>query len=273
MAERGAVLLCGGRSSRMGRPKAWLPWRGRPMAAHVVSVLQEVVDEVVVVRSAELDPPPLPAEARVVRDEWPAQGPLAGLATGLARARSELLFATSTDVPWLTPAFVEAVLAPGRAAAVVSGGFVQPLAAAYPRCAAPLARRQIEAGRRRPRDLLEALDYTPLAPEALPDPRALEGFNTPDEYLAAVAEDGATPAVRVELVGRPRALAGREGADAPPGTLGDVLARIPELDLVRDGRVAPPFLVSLGGRDFVRDAALPVGPGERVIVLDASAGG
>jgi hypothetical protein len=32
-------------------------------------------------------------------------------------------------------------------------------------------------------------------------------------------------------------------------------------------------LVSLGGRTFVRDVTIPIGPGEQVIVLDASVGG
>jgi len=40
----------------MGRDKAWLPWRGQPMIAHVVSILRPIVDEVVVVASDALAP-------------------------------------------------------------------------------------------------------------------------------------------------------------------------------------------------------------------------
>ncbi|MGI9433010.1 MAG: molybdenum cofactor guanylyltransferase, partial [Myxococcota bacterium] len=65
MADVSAVVLCGGLSSRMGRPKAWLPWRGHPMITHVVGVLGQVTDDIVVVTSENLDLPPLPA--RVVR--------------------------------------------------------------------------------------------------------------------------------------------------------------------------------------------------------------
>ena len=75
-------------------------------------------------------------------------------------------------------------------------------------------------------------------------------------------------------MGRPRSLAGVDALPVPVGRLEEVLARAPAgLDLVVAGRVAPPFIVSLGGRDFVRDGSLPIGPGERVVVLDASAGG
>ena len=64
--SRAGIVLCGGRSSRMGRAKAWLPWFGRSMIEHVVESLLPVVDEVVVVTSSELDLPFL--SARVVSD-------------------------------------------------------------------------------------------------------------------------------------------------------------------------------------------------------------
>ena len=87
-------------------------------------------------------------------------------------------------------------------------------------------------------------------------------------------EDEPAPRATLEFVGRARALAGCEAMPVPVGTLEAVLAQAPaSLSLCEEGRVARPYLVSLGGRDFVRDATLPVGPGERVIVLDAAAGG
>jgi molybdopterin-guanine dinucleotide biosynthesis protein A len=277
MAERGAILLCGGRSARMGRAKAWLPWRGQPMAAHLASVLAQAVGEIVVVTSESLDPPPLPRGVRVVRDERPAWGPLAGIATGLACVTADVAYVTSTDAPFLTPAFVRSVLAAAGergAAAPVVDGFVQTLAAAYPKRGAERARELLAQGRRRPLELLEALDYRPLPAESLPDLVSLRGFNTPAEYLAAVAEDGQAGRAALEFVGRPRMLAGCAGLEVPIGSLASVLSHAPApLELCRGEQVAPSFLVSLGGRDFVRDTRIPVGPGERVIVLDASAGG
>ena len=65
-----------------------------------------------------------------------------------------------------------------------------------------------------------------------------------------------------------------EALEVPVGTLREVLARAPgALELVAGDRVAAPYIASLDGRDFVRDLDLPVGAGERVIVLDANAGG
>src|SRR5579871_4934557 len=80
----GGIVLCGGRSSRMGRPKAWLPFGDELMLPRVVRVLRAVVDPVVVVAAPGQDVPPLPPDVEIVRDEIEGKGPLGGLAAGLA---------------------------------------------------------------------------------------------------------------------------------------------------------------------------------------------
>jgi molybdopterin-guanine dinucleotide biosynthesis protein A len=240
------------------------------MLEHVVSVLHEVVDEIVVVTSASLDPPPV--RARVVRDSREGLGPLAGIAEGLAEIEAELAFVTSTDAPFLSPAFLRALLAHDCAAAPEVEGFVQTLAAVYPRRGHDVAERLLGEGRRRPLDLLEAVGYRKLQADALPDIESVRGLDTAEAYLAAVASDGGSATASLEFVGHPRQLARCERIEVPVGRLSEVLACAP-MELCRDERVVPPFLVSLGGRDFVRDARIPIGPGERVIVLDSAAGG
>jgi hypothetical protein len=210
-----------------------------------------------------------------VRDEQPGLGPRGGLRAGLQHARGELCFVTSTDAPFLTGAFVRAVLAPGIAAAPVSDGHIQTLAAAYPRApGAEKARELLAAGRRRPLDLLEALGYRELPAETLPDAGALEGFNTPDEYLAAVgeaAEDGQAATATLEFLGHARQLAGCDSMKVPVGRLGRVLDHAPaSAGFVENGRLAAAFLVSLGGCYSVRDLAVPIGPGEHVQLRDAA---
>jgi molybdopterin-guanine dinucleotide biosynthesis protein A len=266
------IVLCGGRSSRMGRAKAWLPWGGRPMVAHVVDVLRKVVDEVVVVTAADLDVPRV--DARVVRDRAPHGGPLAGILEGLEHIAAERAFVTGTDAPFLTPAFVAAMLGAGEAAAPLVDDFVQTLSAVYPRSARARAEELLAAGRRRPLDLLEAMEFRRVPPSELPDTASTRGFNTPDAYLDASRERFGAATATLELVGRARAQLGIDRREVPIGTLREALSRLgPGLEIERDGRVLPPFIVSLGGREFVRDTAVPIGPDERAIVLDASAGG
>ena len=132
--KRAALVLCGGRSKRMGRAKAWLPWFGQTMVEHVVSPLAPLVDEVVVVTAADLDLPPL--DARIVRDREDALGPLAGLRDGLAVVESDLVFVTGTDAPEIPPRYLEELFARKGACAPISEGHVQVLSAVYPAPAA-----------------------------------------------------------------------------------------------------------------------------------------
>jgi molybdopterin-guanine dinucleotide biosynthesis protein A len=266
------IVLCGGRSSRMGRSKAWLPWRGRPLLVHVVETLCRAVDEVVVVSSAELELPPL--DARVVCDRESHLGPLAGIREGLANIEAELAFVTGTDAPFLTPVFAKTLLALGRAAAPRANGFVQTMSAVYPRSALPRAEELIAQGRRRPLDLLRASDYCEVPSHELPDTASLRGFNTPAEYLAAVREAFPGSEARLEFEGSARRRTGREAIEVPVGTLAEVLSRArPEPPLHRGELVAPAFLVSLDEREFVRDTRIPIGPGERAVVTDARSEG
>lgn len=77
------IVLCGGKSSRMGRPKALLPFGPELMLQRVVRILGEVVSPIVVVAAPDQDLPPLPAEILYARDEHPGRGPLEGLSAGM----------------------------------------------------------------------------------------------------------------------------------------------------------------------------------------------
>ena len=113
--RRAGIVLCGGLSSRMGRPKAWLPWFGKTLVEHVVGRVREAVDEVFVVTSESLDLPPLPAV--IVRDREPERGPLAALRDGLEAAQADWVFVTSTDTPFVSRDSIAALFERGRSCA------------------------------------------------------------------------------------------------------------------------------------------------------------
>lgn len=191
----GGVVLCGGRSSRMGRPKAWLPVGPEVMLQRVVRVVGEAVGPVVVVAAPGQDLPPLPAEVLVVRDAIEGQGPLAGLVAGLTalRGRVEVAYVSACDVPLVRSAFVRRVLeglagGPHRAAVPFVDGLPHPLAAAYHLAIVPTATAFLAAGQLRLTDLLAALPtrYLTAAELAGADPalESLRNVNTPEEYAA-----------------------------------------------------------------------------------------
>src|SRR5437660_9957112 len=106
MIRTAGVVLCGGHSSRMGRPKAWLPFGDELMLPRVVRLLSEAVSPIVVVAAPGQDIPPLPADVRLVRDEEKGRGPLQGLLAGLTtlQGRADAAYLSSCDVPFLKAA-------------------------------------------------------------------------------------------------------------------------------------------------------------------------
>lgn len=104
----GGIVLCGGKSSRMGRPKATLPFGPELMLQRVIRLLAEAVDPIAVVAAPDQELPPLPTGVLVVRDEREGRGPLEGLSAGLSVMgdKADAVYATSCDVPLLVPGFV-----------------------------------------------------------------------------------------------------------------------------------------------------------------------
>ena len=194
----GGIVLCGGRSSRMGRPKAWLPFAGEPMLARVARVMRSVVEPVVVVAAPGQDVPPLPSAVRVVRDEVEGRGPLAGLASGLTALTGtcDAAFLSSCDVPFLQPQIVRRLIDRlGDAVIAVPhvGGFHHPLAAVYSTSVLPHGRQLLAADRARMTDLFTRVPTRIIEPHDLadldPDFRSFRNVNTPEEYAAALAEE------------------------------------------------------------------------------------
>ena len=254
------------------------------MIEHVVSCLRPVVDEVIVVTSAELELPEL--EARVVIDGEIGGGPLVGIREGLAAATSEFAFVTSVDAPFLNAKYVEALFSLGAAAAPVSEDHVQVLSAIYPCAAWRNADDLLRRGSRRPLRLLEELDYTAVSSDSAvawcesEGPCPWHGFNEPKEYLEAVRALDPTATVELEFLGRAANRTGPSRGRYPVGTLGEVLALAESStsltsgsSLIENGRLRKSHLVCLGGRALVRDLSIPLGPDELVSVIDALAGG
>lgn len=192
------VVLAGGRSTRMGRDKASLPWGGATMLDAVVRTLREALPHVIVVAAAGQDLPAVGADVAVVRDAEPGQGPLRGLATGLAAAQAaghDWAFVSATDTPLLSSEVVRALLAQHHDA-LASGlvfdvvlatadGRDQPLAAVYRTALASDMALELAAGMRRVQEFLAG---RPVRRLAVP-PRPLLNVNTPGDLSRAAASD------------------------------------------------------------------------------------
>ena len=195
-------MLAGGRSSRMGEPKALLDWHGQTAVEHAVAVVREGIGDgpVCVVRAPGQRLPPL--DAIVVDDAVAYDGPLAALHTGLVAltGEAEVAFACGVDTPLLAPAFVRAVirsLHKGDDAVVpIIGGRSQPLPAVYRARIAPRLRALLDDGAFGLRDIPRTSAVRQVGEwELISDPEldaadprlsSAENANTPEEWAALV---------------------------------------------------------------------------------------
>jgi len=153
---RGAIILAGGESRRMGKPKALVPfsYSGVPLVRWVTKELLAITDERVVVArtplARRLSRVFIPNEARVVSDRLKVQTPLAGLQAGAASLRSDYVAVVPCDVPLLRQVLIEALFrrALGRDAAIPRwpDGRIEPLVAVYQREALLAATQASVAG-------------------------------------------------------------------------------------------------------------------------------
>jgi molybdopterin-guanine dinucleotide biosynthesis protein A len=201
----GAVILCGGQSRRMGKPKAWLPIGDEMMLQRVVRIVREAISgPIIAVAAADQSLPPLPADVVITHDDRPDRGPSEGLAAGFKKLIQitadekpcEAAFVTSCDVALLRPAFVRCVcesLGDFDAAVPQIDGRVHPLGAAYrvatvlPEIATLLATDQLAV-----RSLFERIRtrYLSDAELRMIDPQldSFRNINTPEDYEAALRE-------------------------------------------------------------------------------------
>src|SRR5262245_55786059 len=134
----GGIVLCGGRSTRMGTPKATLPFGEETMLQRVLRLLGTVVSPFVVVGARAQWLRTLPDDVLVTRDEREARGPLEGLRAGLKALPDDVdvAYVTSCDVPLLVPEFVTRMLGlveEHDIAVMEIDGFPHPLSAVYRR--------------------------------------------------------------------------------------------------------------------------------------------
>ena len=199
--KTGAIVLCGGKSSRMGRDKATLPFGPELMLQRVIRLLGEVVEthQIVVVAAPGQSLPELPAGVTVAHDDRAERGPLQGLAAGLRAIadRADAVYVTSCDVPLLVPGFVRCMfelLGDHDIAVPRDGQHHHPLAAVYRPSVLAHVQRLLDADRLRPRFLFDEVHSREILTEELrsvdPQLTTLENLNSPEDYLAALTSAG-----------------------------------------------------------------------------------
>jgi molybdopterin-guanine dinucleotide biosynthesis protein A len=180
------LVLAGGESRRMGRPKALLPVGDATLIEWIVARLAPAFAHLLI---AARDEGQLPAglRPRLVRDLHAGAGPLAGVEAGLAASPHDVVLAVACDMPRVTADLARRIVdaADGHDAAVPRlEGRPEPACAAYRLSAAAGIASALGEGRPRAADALADLRVRWLDGE---DPALFANLNTPDDYRAFLA--------------------------------------------------------------------------------------
>jgi molybdenum cofactor guanylyltransferase len=289
MATSTGIVLAGGRSSRMGSPKALLRFDDEPAIVHIVAALRRLFPEVVVVAAPGQELPSMPVT--VVRDEVAYQGPVGGISYGLAAASGEVCFVTSCDSVFLSASLISHLVSRITGHDVVVPhwqGRLQPLHAVYRRSVLPLLEAQLARNELRPVYLFDKVRTLTIDEDEIrrfdPDGSSFFNMNTPEAYAEALARWSETIYCTIELFGVARLFANtREVSLAlhSPATFSDLFAALAERLPVLVGRVISPdctslvdgYACNLNGLEFVRTWTTRVNPGDNIVLLSADAGG
>jgi len=289
MADAAAVILVGGKSSRMGRAKALLPFDNEPLIAHVVRRLKSWFREIIVVAAPDQELPEL--SAVLVRDEIAYQGPVSGIYHGLKAATKDVCFVTSCDAPFLNFELIDHLLEQISEYDVVVPFWqerFQPLHAIYRTSVVPLLKEQLERRELRPIFLYDKVRTRKIQEAEIRrvDPEGLSflNMNSPADYDAALQlwRERNTISVSVELFGVARMLTKTQSVslDLNEGaTLAQVFSALGEKLPALVGRVLNAgglihgYSCNLNGLNFVRAPDIKVSSGDKIFILSADAGG
>ncbi len=189
------LILSGGKSKRMGRPKAFLPYEGSTVLGHIVSEIKDLFNEVFIVANEVESYEDLGVD--VVKDILPHRGPLGGILSGLMTASNHYAFVMACDMPLIDKRIVRELVSRREDNDVVVLSHpqgIEPLFGVYSKnCIKPLE-ESLFAGNLSVQDFLSGLKagIYEWMPERV-DAEMLPPFfniNTPQDYSRVIARAG-----------------------------------------------------------------------------------
>lgn len=179
MRTAGFVLV-GGRSSRLGRDKALLPWRNQTLVESIAAKVREAAANVALVGRPELDPL---VDIECIPDVRPGFGPLSGIEAAIQSGRGELNLIVACDLPLLESEWLKLLIHTAdikNAKCVLAtepAGRVHPLCGVYRADCLPVVSKALDEGQLKLMDLIAE-----LRPEFVEVPVPIWNVNTPEEW-------------------------------------------------------------------------------------------
>ena len=126
-----AIILAGGKSSRMGSDKGLVLLNGKPMISYIIEILKKMQIPIIIISNNEnYKQFGLPVFADIIKEK----GPLGGIYTGLKNSKTESNIIVSCDVPFLSNRIIELLINKDNGypiSVVQSNGKTHPLIGLY----------------------------------------------------------------------------------------------------------------------------------------------
>jgi molybdopterin-guanine dinucleotide biosynthesis protein A len=189
------LILSGGKSKRMGRPKAFLPFEGSTVIGHIVHEIKDLFNEIFIVANEVESFEDLGVD--VVKDILPHRGPLGGILSGLMTSSNHYAFVMACDMPLIDKRLVRELVSRRQDNDVVVLSHpqgIEPLFGVYSKnCIKPLE-ESLFAGNLSVQDFLSGLkagiyEWMPERPDADVLPPFFN-INTPQDYSRVIARAG-----------------------------------------------------------------------------------
>lgn len=191
---RGAVILAGGDSKRLGRPKALLDFNGLSLIELIIKRLNPFFRQITVVtdRPELFSGLPIRLSDDIIKLDQ--KSPLRGIHAGLKTLDLPYQFVTACDMPFLNLEMIKYMArfaADFDAVVPLIGNYYQPLHAFYSRCCAEMIEKQLRCGSYKVSDLYKKLNIRFLSAEEImrfdPEQKSFFNINTWSDYERALA--------------------------------------------------------------------------------------
>lgn len=181
-----AILLAGGRNSRMGRCKAKLPWMGTTLIEHQLKKLRSLGIEDIVISGYD---EPIDG-TRFAEDLYKLKGPLGGIHAGLKAAEHEHCLVLAVDTPLVPVETLSMILerhanASAKISILAQSMGIEPLMGVYDKCLVPPCEAILQTENTSIRELYK--QYEPQLIRYEGDESLLLDCNTPEDYRKAYA--------------------------------------------------------------------------------------
>jgi molybdopterin-guanine dinucleotide biosynthesis protein A len=178
------IVLCGGKSTRMGKDKGMVPIMGRPMIEHVIAHIKPICDRILISTNFQnykylgYD---------VIKDKWRDFGPAAGVLSCLYHSKTEKNLVISCDLPMASSRLLERLYAYSMDAEITIpriNTHFQPLCGFYRTEIRDQFKEYLILGERSMKFIIQYFNFRLISQEMIPGinlEKELQNFNSPED--------------------------------------------------------------------------------------------